>query len=107
MPDKTLLELEPRQGDVYWLDYLSASSISSQRAGTTKLQAYFRGRSEFDLLNVKTDGSSYRVKVQVVEPIEDASGLFEVEGFSFNQLEETESIFERVISTVIGFFIGG
>lgn len=107
MTDKTLLELEPTLGDVYWIDYLAASSISSQRTGTTKLKTYFRSRSEFDLLQVKTDGSNYQVKVQIAENIKNASGLFEVEGFSFNKLEETESVFQKIISTLVGIFMGG
>ena len=104
---RNLLQLNPEIGDIYEVTYRYKAE---GKAGTAKLRSYFRETELLSLLSVKTDPdkkSIFTVKVRVENNIDNVEQLFNLPEFKFKKLVESESIFRRVISTVIGFFMGG
>lgn len=101
------LELEAEVGDIYQLTYEYQGQITTNTSGTKSLQSYYFGVEEIKLIRVeKTNPGQYRVRLKVEKSVADPEAMFDVPGFRFNKMEESESMVDRVLSTIIGIFMG-
>ena len=107
-----LLKLQPENGDLYAIHYTYSGPINGAGAGpsaTGKLRGYFRDQSNLNLIQVQKPvqtGGEYYVRVKVSGNVEDAEALFDPPEFKLESLKEIESMLDRIITTLIGFFMG-
>lgn len=102
------LQLDPDRGDIYVVTYAYKGYVQDVD-GTRELINYFKDVPEISLVRVRyiQTTNEYNVKVRVVKEIESADELFDVPGFQFKYLRKSESMLDKILSTVIGFFMGG